>query len=89
MSGRKRPRLDDVDVIPAGDIDQDELQDLLDEVIQSSNPEPETQQDPEPESIGKSATNAVKQMILKRKQKTLIGLDAIDTLGGFINSVLE
>src|SRR6218665_2954255 len=46
-SGRKRPRLDDVDVIPAGDIDQDELQDMLDEVIQTSTPEPETQQDPE------------------------------------------
>ena len=49
-SGRKRPRTDDVDVIPAGDIDQDELQDLMDEVIQSSNPEPASQQEPEQES---------------------------------------
>lgn len=46
-----------MDVIPAGDIDQDELQDLLDEVIQSLNPEPETQQDPEPESAAEEVLN--------------------------------
>ena len=56
-SGRKRPRTDDVDVIPAGDIDQDELQDLMDEVIQSSNPEPASQQEPEQESADDEVIN--------------------------------